>query len=326
MSRENSITLQQILIAHQIISSITRVTPLIHSTKLSKRLNASVHLKLETLQPTGTFKIRGATNKILHLTEQEKACGVVTASTGNHGRAVAYVAETINVPSVICLSELVPANKVDALQKLGAEVIIHGESQDEAEVYARHLAEERGLTMIHPFDDPFIIAGQGTIGLELVQELPSVETVLVPLSGGGLIAGIAVALKSINPAIRVIGVSMERAPVMAQSLLTGKPIQIPEEPTLADSLQGGIGLENQYTFRMVSEYVNDVVLVSEEEIAAAMAFALHEHHLILEGAGAVSIAALSANKVSVSNQNVALIISGGNVNLSQLMDIAQQYG
>lgn len=326
MSKADRITLQQIFIAQQTIRGIAHVTPLMRSASLSTQLGASVYLKLEMLQPTGAFKIRGAANKILNLTDEEKARGVVTASTGNHGRAVAYVAKAIGVPAAVCLSELVPKNKVEALRQLGAEVIIHGQSQDEAEVRAHQLAEERGLAMVHPFDDPLVIAGQGTIGLELMQDLPAVDWVLVPLSGGGLIAGIALALKSTNPAIHVVGISMERAPVMAKSLAAGKPVQMPEEPTLADSLQGGIGLENQHTFRIVNDFIDDVVLVSEEEIAAAMAFALYEHHLVVEGAGAVGIAALQAGKVEAAGKNVALIISGGNVDIPQLLQVAQQYG
>jgi threonine dehydratase len=326
MSDAETITLQQIFVARQHIRGIAHATPLMRSASLSKQLDAEVHLKLETLQPIGAFKIRGAANKILNLADEEKARGVVTASTGNHGRAVAYVAKIIGISAVVCLSEQVPDNKIKALKQLGAEAIIRGQSQDEAEVQAHYLSEERRMTMIHPFDDPFVIAGQGTIGLEVMLDLPAVDTVLVPLSGGGLIAGIALALKSTNPTIRVIGVSMERAPAMAESLASGKPIQIPEQSTLADSLQGGIGLDNQYTFRMVRDLVDEVLLVSEEEIAAAMAFALHEHHIVVEGAGAVGIAALQASKVDVAGRNVALIISGGNVDIAHLLQIAQRYG
>ena len=326
MSDADIITLQQIFIAQEKIRSIAHATPVMQSAPLSKQLAASVHLKLEMLQPIGAFKIRGAANKILNLAGEVRERGVITASTGNHGRAVAYVAGTIGVPSVVCISELVPQNKVDALQQLDAEVIVHGQSQDEAELHARLLSEERGLTLIHPFDDPLVIAGQGTVGLELMQDVPFLDTVLVPLSGGGLIAGIALALKSTNLAIRVIGVSMERAPAMAESLAAGKPVQIPEETTLADSLQGGIGLENQFTFRMVNELVDDVVLVSEEEIGEAMAFTLYEHHLVVEGAGAVGIAALRAGKIDAAGNNVALILSGGNVDIPQLLQIARQYG
>jgi threonine dehydratase len=319
------ITPQQIQEAQARIDGMAHATPLIRSEPLSEMSEADVYLKLELLQPVGAFKIRGAANKILNLTPEEKERGVVTVSTGNHGRAVAYVARATGIPATVCLSRLVPQNKVDALRALDAEVIVHGQSQDEAEERANQLVERRGLTMVHPFDDPLVIAGQGTIGLELLQDLPDLDTALVPLSGGGLIAGIALALKSANPDIRVIGVSMERAPVMVRSLAAGKPVQMPDEPTLADSLQGGIGLENQYTFRMVRELVDGVVLVSEAEIAAAMAFALHEHHLVVEGAGAVGIAALQGGKVRVRGEKVALILSGGNVDIAQLLQIAEQY-
>ena len=236
---------------------------------------------------------------------------------------MACVAQKLGIPATICISELVPQNKVQALRQLGADVVIEGQSQDEAETRAYELAENRGLTMIHPFDDPYVIAGQGTIGLELLRAQPDLDTVVVPLSGGGLIAGIALALKSADRAIRVIGVSMERAPVMVLSLAAGKPIQVAEEPTLADSLQGGIGLDNRYTFRMVREYVDDVVLVSEEEIAAAMAFALRELRLVVEGGGAVGIAALQSEKIASLGQKIAVVISGGNVDMDQLLQIAR---
>ena len=320
------INLQHIFIAQQNILDIAQITPMVRSDSLSYQYNADVFLKLETLQPVGAFKIRGAANKILNLTAEEKECGVVTASTGNHGRAVAYVAKKAGINAAVCLSELVPKNKVEALRRLGAEVVVHGQSQDEAEVRANELVKERGLTMVHPFDDPYVIAGQGTIGLELLKDFPAVDTVLVPLSGGGLIAGIALALKSTNPAIRVIGVSMEHGAVMAESIAAGKPIQMAEAPTLADSLQGGIGLENQYTFQMVRDLVDEVVLVSEEEIAAAMSFALYEHHIAVEGAGAVGIAALQAGMLEVNRRKIALIISGGNVDIPSLLQIARKYG
>jgi threonine dehydratase len=175
--------------------------------------------------------------------------------------------------------------------------------------------------MIPPFDDPYIIAGQGTIGLELLAELPEIDTALVPLSGGGLIAGIALALKSANPHIRVVSLSMERAAVMYYSLQAGHPVQMPEEPTLADSLQGGVGLDNRYTFRMVQQYVDEVILLSEEEIASGMAYAFFEHHLVLEGAGAVGIAALLHNKVAGLGRNVAVVLSGGNVDMPSFLEV-----
>lgn len=320
------ITLHDIFRAKKTISFIARETPLIQSDLLTERVGANVYLKLETLQQTGAFKVRGAANKILNLPAEGKERGVVTVSTGNHGRAVAYVAKQAGLNAAVCVSERVPHNKVDALKRLAAEVVIHGQSQDEAEVRARQIQEERGASMIPPFDDPFIIAGQGTIGLELLNALPEIDTALVPLSGGGLVAGIALALKSASPYIRVVGISMERAPVMYHSLQAGQPLQMPEEETLADSLQGGIGLDNQHTFRMLQQYVDDVILLSEEEIASGMAVAFFEHHLVLEGAGAVGIAALLHNKVPNLGHNVAVVLSGGNVDMQSFLLVVQDAG
>ncbi|MGD2157301.1 MAG: pyridoxal-phosphate dependent enzyme, partial [Anaerolineales bacterium] len=232
-----------------------------------------------------------------------------------------YAAREVGIPATVCLSEEVPENKVMAIEALGAEVVIYGESQDAAYDRALELHAERGLIMVPPFDDPHVIAGQGTIGLELLEQLPDLDTALVPLSGGGLISGIALALKSASPGIRVLGVSMARAPVMYHSLKAGKPIQMDEQDTLADSLRGGIGLNNQYTFPMVQELVDDVILVSEDEIAAAMSFAFYEHHLVLEGAGAVGIAALLSQRVKNTKGNIAVILSGGNVAIDSFLEL-----
>ena len=281
-------------------------------------------MKLETLQPIRAFKLRGAANAILNLEREAQQRGVITVSTGNHGRAVAYVARSLGISATVCLSNLVPQNKLDALRQLEAEVLIHGQSQDEAALRAAELQGERGLAMIHPFDDQHIIAGQGTIGLELLLDLPQIDTVLVPLSGGGLISGIALALKSANPAIRVIGISMEHGAAMYESLQAGHPIEVSEAESLADSLGGGVGLDNRYTFSLVQQFVDDAILVSEKDIARGMAYAFHEHHLVTEGAGAVGIAALLAGKIAHLGKSVAIIISGGNVEMSAFMQIVQQ--
>jgi len=317
------VTLRDIYLARRRISSLVRRTPLLASPALAELTGAPVYLKAENLQPTGSFKIRGAANKTLSLTDEEKQRGVITVSSGNHGRAVAYAAKRLGVRAVVCMSERVPGNKVEAIEKLEAEVVRHGDSYDEAEKRALQLREERGLTLIEPFDDPLVIAGQGTIGLELLEELPQVETAIAPLSGGGLIAGIALALKSANPAIRVIGVSMERAPVMYHSLKAGEPIEMEEEDTLADALVGGIGSRNEYTFHMVQQLVDDVVLVSEEEIASSMVFALEEQRLVVEGGGAVGLAALLHRKVSGTGRNVVVVLSGGNVSLPLLLQVVE---
>jgi threonine dehydratase len=224
---------------------------------------------------------------------------------------------------VICIPEGTPSNKVEGIRALGGEVTVCGKTYDEAEDEAFRMEREKGLTMINPYDDPLTIAGQGTIGLELLEDLPEIDTVLVPVGGGGLISGIALALKCASNTIRVVGVSMERAPVMYHSLQAGSPIRMEQEESLADALVGGIGLENRYSFRMVQELVDDFVLVSEEEIAEAMAFALERHHLVVEGAGAVGIAALLHGKVKEPASRIAVVISGGNVDIPLLVKIAQ---
>ena len=322
---DSSVTLRDIYLARRRIAAIATRTPLINSPLLAERAGASVYLKPESLQKTGSFKIRGAANKMLSLTAEERARGVIAVSSGNHGRAVSYVARQLDIHAVICLSKRVPRNKVEAIERLGAETVMHGECYDEAEEHAVRLQKERGLTRIHPFDDPFVIAGQGTIGLEILEDLPEIDTIIVPLSGGGLISGIALALKSASPTIRAIGVSMDRAPVMVHSLRAGAPIEMEEEETIADALVGGIGLDNQYTFRMVQEYVDDTLLVSDEEIAEGMAFALEKHHLVVEPGGAVGIAAVLHGKTQGIGQNIVVVASGSNVSLPLLLRIAQNH-
>ena len=323
MSKDN-IILRDIYMARRRIASIIRKTPLVSSPSLTERAGVPVYLKLDNLQHTGSFKIRGVANIMLTLTTDEKARGVITFSSGNHGRAVAYVAKELGINAVICLSKRVPSYRVDAIKHLGGEPAVYGKSQDEAMYHASELAKRRGLTWINELDDPRIIAGHGTVGLELLEELPEIDTAIMPLSGGGLISGVALALKSANPAIRVIGVSPEVAPAMYHSLKAGHPVEIEEKDSIADSLLGGIGLDNQYTFRMVQEYVDDVILLSEEEIAEGMAFALNKDGLIVEGAGAVGIAALLARKVGEIKGKVVAHVSGGNVDIPLLLKIAQK--
>jgi threonine dehydratase len=315
------LNLRDVFLARKRIASIVHKTRLVPSPSLSELSGSSVYLKLENLQETGSFKLRGATNKILSLTAEERERGVITVSTGNHGRAVSYVARQFGINAIICLSEHVPSNKVEALKRLGAEIVIHGQSYDDAMERATQLQEQRGLTWVDPFDDPYVIAGQGTIGLEMLDDLPDLDTAVVPLSGGGLISGVALALKSVAPEIRIIGVSMDRAPVMVHSLRAGAPIEIEEEPTIADALAGGIYLDNQHTFRMVRRYVDETFLVSEQEIAAGIAFAMERHRLVVEGGGAVGIAALLHRRLQELGQKVAVVVSGGNVDSTLLATI-----
>ena len=318
------VTLRDIYRARQRIAAVVTRTPVISSPLLSERVGVSVYLKAESLQKTGSFKIRGAANKMLSLTTEEQARGVITVSSGNHGRAVAFVAHQLGINATICMSTRVPRNKLEAIKHLGAEVVVTGDSYEEAEIHTLALQEERGLTMVDPFDDPLVIAGQGTIGLELLEDLPEVDTVIVPLSGGGLISGIALALKSASPSIRVIGVTMDRAPVMYHSLRAGAPIEMEEQDTIADALVGNIGVNNKYTFRIVQEYVDDTVLVSDKEIAAAMAFALEKHHLVVEGGGAVGVAALLHQRAGGLGHNVVVVVSGSNVSLPLLLNMVQK--
>ncbi|MBT0963367.1 hydroxyectoine utilization dehydratase EutB [Denitromonas iodatirespirans] len=290
-------------------------TQLLHSPSLSEHTGGEVHLKLECRQITGSFKLRGATNALLCLDDDARARGVIAVSTGNHGRALAYAAHRLGVRAVICMSKLVPSNKVEAIRALGAEVHIVGNSQDEADVEVARLVRDEGLTLLPPFDHPDIIAGQGTVGLELLDDLPSLDTVLVPLSGGGLLAGVALALKRASPQIRVIGVTMERGCAMHASLAAGKPVQVEELETLADSLGGGIGLDNRYTFHMAQTLVDDVVLVGEDEIAAAIRHAYAREQIVIEGSGAVGIAALLTGRLTAPG-TTAVLVSGSNIDMA----------
>lgn len=287
-------------------------TPLVRSDNLSERCGHPVHLKLETLQPIGAFKLRGAMNAIFSLDDEARKRGLVTASTGNHGRAVAYAAEKLGIPATICMSALVPANKVEAIRALGAEIRIVGRSQDDAQDEVERLTKSGGLTAIPPFDHADVVAGQGTIGLEVVEDMPELATILVPLSGGGLAGGIAVAVKALKPRARVVGISMERGAAMHASVKAGRPVSVQEEETLADSLGGGIGLANRVTFALCQALLDDIVLVSEDEIAAGIRHAAHEEGLTVEGAGAVGFAAVLSGKVNISGPT-AIIVSGENI-------------
>jgi len=297
--------------ADRIRGRVTR-TPLARSASLSERAHQPVHLKLETRQPIGAFKLRGATNAILALDPVARERGLVTASTGNHGRAVAYAAQALGIPATVCMSSLVPTNKVEAIRALGAEIRIVGVSQDDAQDEVERLVESRGLTPIPPFDHADVVAGQGTIGLEIVEDLPDVATVLIPLSGGGLAGGIAVAVNALKPQARIIGISMERGAAMYASIAAGRPVAVREEETLADSLGGGIGLSNRVTFPLCRDLLDEIVLLTEDEIAAGIRHAAREEGEIVEGAGAVGIAAILAGKVELTGPTV-VVLSGSNI-------------
>ena len=309
------ITIDDIRRARQRIAGMVRETPLVHSSALSDITDGDVYLKYEHLQITGSFKLRGATNAIRALSADARAKGVIGVSTGNHGRGLAHAAKQLETRCIICMSELVPANKVEAIRGEGAEIVITGRSQDEAQKEVDRRVKEDGMTMLPPFDHADIVAGQGTLALEMLEQLPDLGTVIVPLSGGGLIAGIAVAMKSTNPDVRVIGVSMERGAAMIESLRAGNPVEVAEVPTLADSLGGGIGLGNRYTFDIVRQHVDEVVTLTETEIADAIRHAYWQERQVIEGSGSVGIGALLTEKVRPQGKTVALL-SGSNIDMA----------
>ena len=315
MTNDNIATIQRIELARDRISSKIFSTPLVKSQSLSSHCGTPVFLKLEHHQRTGSFKVRGAINAIQNLTKVQIKAGVVGFSTGNHGRGLAYAARAAGVRCIICMSELVPKNKIEGIISQGAEVRIVGKTQDDAQLEVNRLVEEEGMVLIPPFDHLDIIAGQGTLGLEIADQLPEISTAVVPVSGGGLISGVALALKDRIPDCRVIGVSMERGAAMFLSQKAGQPILVAEEETLADSLGGGIGLDNKYTFKMTKELVEDIVLVSENDIAMAIRHAYWHEAQIIEGSGAVAIAALISNKVKTKGLTVAFVC-GGNIDMA----------
>jgi threonine dehydratase len=320
-----NINLKEIFQAKKRIKNIVRNTPLIFSQPLYDVTSKSLFLKLENLQRTGSFKLRGAANFLLSLSNEQKKQGVLAFSTGNHGRAVAYMAKNLGIKCKVCLSERVPQYRVTAMEDFGAVVVQQGQSQDDAYAIALKLEKDEGLTMVKPFDDPLIIAGQGTIGLELMDRMPEIDTLIVPVSGGGLAAGIAMVLKSCDPSIKTIGVSMECAPAMYHSIKSGKPVEVEEKDSIADALLGGIGLDNLFTFPMVEKYVDTIELVSEQQIEKAIVFAHENHGILIEGAAAVTLAYLLKEGEDIEGNNIAAILSGGNVDTKMVFNLLSKY-
>ena len=316
------VSLEDIIKAQKNISKYIYKTPQIDSIPLSK-VNQKVSLKLESIQITGSFKLRGAINKLLSLNEEQKKRGVIAVSTGNHGKGVAYAAKKLGIKSKIFMSELVPTHRRDAIEFLGADVEIVGTNSDEADHYARDYAQKNNIELIHPFDDLEIIAGQGTIGLEMLEAMPNVDTVIVPTSGGGLIGGIAIAIKEQKPDTKIIAVSMKRGPSMYESLKVGKPVDVVEEETLADCLGGSIGLENKYTFQIAQNTIDDFVLIDEDKIAEGIKFNFEYHKLITEGAAATSIMVVKDQLSKHLGNNIICLICGGNIDAELFSKIIQ---
>ena len=307
---------EDIVRAEKIVSKHIITTPAVQSKALSETVGEHIYLKLENQQITGSFKIRGAINAISNLNPAQKKAGVVALSTGNHGRGLAFAANLMKIRCIICMSKLVPNNKIEGIKALGAEVRLIGTNQDEAQLEADRLSIEEGMTYVSPFDNIDVIAGQGTLGLEIHQQIPKLKFAFVPLSGGGLICGVSRALKSLNRNLKVIGVSMDRGAAMYESQKAGKPIFVKEEESLADALTGGIGLDNKYTFELTKQLVDEIVLVSEKEIADGIHYAYWHESQIVEGAGAVAIAALLNKKFKPNGPSVALMC-GRNINMEK---------
>ena len=312
--------------ARRAVSKFAIRTPLLFEPELSSLAGAPIYLKLESLQITGSFKIRGAASRIMALTEEQQQRGVVTCSSGNHGKAVAHVAGICGIPAIICVPEWVDLTKRSAIETAGADVLADKATYDEAEAAAWEIQRQEGMTFIHPFDDPYVIAGQGTLALEIQEELPDVTEILCPLSGGGLAGGIAYALKMVTPASTVTAVSAYRASVMLESLNAGKPIDLQEEQTVASALSGGIGLDNRYTFRLVKELISHHLRVPEKAISQAMNYALTRLHLVVEGGGAVALAAALTGLWIPRNKEepTVIVLSGGNLDPAHLCEILAQ--
>lgn len=317
-------TLPDVTRAAERIAGVANRTPMVPSFGLGRVSDAEVRIKLETTQPTRAFKVRGAANVILSHRDIDPSMGVVAYSTGNHGRAVAYVASRLGLRATVCMSHNTTADKQESLRATGAEVRLEGDSQDEAAELARSMADA-GALLVDPINDPLTTAGQGTIGLEILEDWAEVDTVVVPVSGGALMAGIALAVKSSAPDTRLVGVSMDRGAAMYQSLRSGKPVVVPEVESLADSLQGGITPDNHHSFDMVRELVDDLVLVTEEEIATAMTEAVIEERLIVEGAGATPIAALLFRDRDLFGEKIALLASGAMVDEPTLTKVVAEH-
>jgi threonine dehydratase len=298
-------------------------TPCRKSENLSRRAGCQVYLKLDNLQRTGSFKERGAANKLMTLPESERARGVIASSAGNHAQAVAYHGTKLGIDTKIVMPEGTPLVKVTRTRAFGGKVVLEGSNYDEAYRCATEIAEREDRCFVHPFDDPAVIAGQGTLGLEILEQNPYIEAVVVPVGGGGLISGIAAALKETNPRIRVIGVEPQSLPSMRTAIDEGGPVEIPPSRTLADGI--AVRKVGRFTHATVSRYVDEIVTVSEEEIANAILVCLEEEKFMVEGAGAAPVAALLAGKLSnIAGRKVCLVVSGGNIDVNVLSRIIER--
>lgn len=317
------VTLNQIKEAKAKLEGVIEKTPLLYSEKFSALSGNDIYLKLENLQKTGAFKVRGAFNKISSLPMEKREKGVVTFSAGNHGMGMAYSARALGIQATVVLPSNPVPSKKEAIISYGANIVNGGADSVAMYKMALQLQEEKGMEMIHPFDDPFTIAGQGTIGLEISEQLHDVDAIIVPVSGGGLIAGIAATIKAIKPSIEIIGVNAEGAQAMYQSLQKGHPITVDKVQSIADGLM--VNKPGELTFLHTQKYVDDLVLVSEKEIAETVAFMSDYSKLVVEPSGAAALAAMLYNRTQLKNRKVAVIVSGGNVSLELYTSLINAY-
>lgn len=317
------ITLSDVREARERVAGVARHTPLERSRTFSEMSGADVHLKLENFQRTGAFKIRGAMNRIATLSESEREAGVVTASAGNHAQGVALAADRAGVDATVVMPRFAPVSKVKATRGYGASVRLEGVDYDEAQAYAHQLEREEGRTYVHAFDDPFVMAGQGTIGLEIVDDCPDLDTVVVPIGGGGLISGIAVAIKAQLPDVRVVGVQAEGAASAAKSLAAGEVCEIDSVDTIADGIATrSVG---EQTLEVMAEYVDEVVAVDDREIALALTLLLERSKTLVEGAGAVALAAVLSEAFEYDDdETIVAALCGGNIDLNRLGTVVRR--
>lgn len=314
--------IDDIIIAREKMKGIVHTTPLDYSKTFSRMSHNEVYLKLENLQKTGSFKVRGSYNKLLSLSDEELQKGVVAASAGNHAQGVAYSSQMLNAPCTIVMPKGAPLSKILATKQYGAEVVLEGEVFDDALLFALTLKEQMGATFIHAFDDDAIMAGQGTVGLEIIDQLPDVEAIICPVGGGGLIAGIAMAAKEKNPHISVYGVQAQACPGMKQSLAENKPVTVESTPTMADGI--AVKKPGEKTFEIVQKYVDDIYCVDEMEIARTMLLLLERNKLLVEGSGAASLSALLFEKVKLKEKRIVAVLSGGNVDINFISRIIER--
>jgi len=316
------IPLSEIIEAKKKINGVVNKTPFASAPLLSQRVGANVFLKKESLQITGAYKIRGAYNKISTLNDEEKQRGVVAASAGNHAQGVAYSAKAFGVPATIIMPEATPLLKVVGTRALGAKVILKGENYDEAYEYALEYAKENKLTFIHPFKDDKVMAGQGTVALEMYDEVDDLDMILVPIGGGGLISGVGSAIKQLDPRIKIIGVTAKGAPAMYESFKEKKALSTKDVRTIADGI--AVRDASEKNLKIILECVDDIVQVNDDEIANAVLFLLERQKIVVEGAGAVGVAALMHDKIKAQGKKVGVIISGGNIDVGMLSVIIEK--